>query len=99
MDQELLQRLHVLHRRVQSVLNRLDKLEQENASLRQRVATLQDDKLKLQDHLKSVEEEKKNLAIAEQIRRDPASSRSMQLKLNEYINEINRCIELLQEQQ
>lgn len=99
MDQELLQRLHVLHRRVQSVLNQLDKLERENAGLRQRVASLQDDKLKLQDHLKSVEEEKKNLAIAEQIRRDPASSRSMQLKLNEYINEINRCIELLQEQQ
>jgi predicted nuclease with TOPRIM domain len=99
MDQELLQRLHVLHRRVQSVLNRLDKLEGENASLRQRVASLQADKKQLQDRLKTVEDEKKNLAIATQIRRDPASSRSMQLKLNEYINEINRCIELLQEQQ
>jgi predicted nuclease with TOPRIM domain len=99
MDQELLQRLHVLHRRVQSVLNRLDKLEGENASLRQRVASLQADKQQLQDRLKTVEDEKKNLAIATQIRRDPASSRSMQLKLNEYINEINRCIELLQEQQ
>ena len=99
MDQELLQRLHVLHRRVQSVLNRLDKLEGENASLRQRVASLQADKQQLQDRLKSVEDEKKNLAIATQIRRDPASIRSMQLKLNEYINEINRCIELLQEQQ
>jgi len=99
MDQELLQRLHVLHRRVQSVLNRLDKLEGENASLRQRVASLQADKQQLQDRLKTVEDEKKNLAIATHIRRDPASSRSMQLKLNEYINEINRCIELLQEQQ
>lgn len=99
MDQELLQRLHLLHRRVQSVLSRLDKLEQENASLKQRVAALQKDKQQLQDRIKSVEEEKKNLAIATQIRRDPASSRSMQLKLNEYINEINRCIELLQEQQ
>ncbi|MFZ9940234.1 MAG: hypothetical protein ACO3GN_08075 [Bacteroidia bacterium] len=99
MDQELLQRLHVLHRRVQSVLNRLDKLEGENASLRQRVASLQADKQQLQDRLKTVEDEKKNLAIATQIRRDPASSRSMQMKLNEYINEINRCIELLQEQQ
>ncbi|NBU71760.1 MAG: hypothetical protein EBS53_09985 [Bacteroidetes bacterium] len=95
----MLQRLHVLHRRVQSVLNRLDKLEGENASLRQRVASLQADKQQLQDRLKTVEDEKKNLAIATQIRRDPASSRSMQLKLNEYINEINRCIELLQEQQ
>ena len=91
--------MHVLHRRVQSVLNRLDKLEGENASLRQRVASLQADKQQLQDRLKTVEDEKKNLAIATQIRRDPASIRSMQLKLNEYINEINRCIELLQEQQ
>lgn len=99
MDQELLQRLHVLHRRVQSMLNRLDKLEQENARLRQRVSSLQGEKQQLQDRIKMVEEEKKNLAIATQIRRDPASSRSMQLKLNEYINEINRCIELLQEQQ
>jgi len=37
--------------------------------------------------------------MASQIRRDPASSRSMQLKLNEYISEINQCIKLLQEQQ
>ena len=99
MDQELLQRLHVLRRRVQSVLNRMDKLEQENAGLRQRVASLQDDKQKLQDRLKKVEEEKKTLTMASQIRRDPASSRSMQLKLNEYISEINQCIKLLQEQQ
>jgi len=99
MEKELLQRLHLLHRRVQSVLNRMNKLEQENASLKQRVATLQNDKQQLQNRLKTAEEEKKNLVIAKQIQRDPASSRAMQLKLNEYINEINRCIELLQEQQ
>jgi predicted nuclease with TOPRIM domain len=99
MDHELLQRLHLLHRRVQSVLNRMDKLEQENAGLRLRVSELQEERQHLRERLKSVEDEKKILTMAHHIQRDPVSSRSVQLKLNEYIKEINRCIELLQEQQ
>ena len=85
-----------LQTRVQRVAEKVEQFQQTNVKLKDEVNQLRDELKKKNTELKQTEERVKTVSVVQNIpNSSPTQVKEMKHKLNEYIREIDRCINKL----
>ncbi len=97
----LLERIDNIELKVRQLAQRLERLKQENAGLRQENTTLKADLDRQRGTVSALSNklEQSQRALGAQREVQPKQSKELQQQLDQYIEEINHCIEWLHKQQ